>query len=149
LHTNKKRLPGGSLFERARQGFANLTEDAKQKVVKSTTEKLIKKSGVTSELSPQNLRRYCSFVSDQISASKLDVSGRALGKIRENVMTNIGLDLEDNFKSGKSIEDMTKFFWGEEKFQKLWEKLGLSFDNFKIIIDGAFEKSQGKGVTNG
>jgi hypothetical protein len=132
------------LILQAREKFKSLSQDAQQKIADKVSSTIIKKAGVTDELSNANLRRYCKVVEAQIKVSKLDVSGGALSKIRSNILENLPKDIYDDLKKGHDVEYLTKFFYGEPSFVKIWNDLGLDFNMFKTLLDEQAAKFSAK-----
>jgi hypothetical protein len=162
MHTNKKRLHGGELSEntdnpteekpsglidRAKSAFKGLTQSAQDKIVDSTTKQIIKKAGVTEELSPKNLRKYCILVDAEISASRVDPTGGLLNGIRGNILDNLPKDIYDNLKVGKTQEQMFMFFWNEHLFRKVWDRLGLKEDDLRSIVANEAAKVKRDGMS--
>jgi hypothetical protein len=147
MHTNKKRLEGGSLYDRtvgqAVEKLKKMSTDAQQKVADKVTNQIVKRSGVTKDVTQKNLRRACILVLSTISASRFDTSGKALNKIRSEFMYDIQMDIEDLFKGTQRLfpdklptkDEVFNFYWGVKEFQDVWSKIGYKESDFKEIVD--------------
>jgi hypothetical protein len=114
--------------------FTSLNEKTQGKISHSVASTLVKSSGVTAESTPQNLRRYCIFVSSLLSAAKHDPTNMATNRIRGNIMNNLPKDIADAFKEGKTKEQIVDFYWGVQEFQELWAKLGYQKQDLVDIV---------------
>lgn len=159
MHKNKDRLEGGSLYDRtvgkALNTFRNMSSEAQEKVTKGTVDKLIKKSGVTNELTQSNVRKYCIFVESMISAVRIDATGTGLNKIRTNILDNLPKDIEELFSGKQRLysdrlptqDEVFNFYWDVKEFQVIWGKLSLSKELLEGIVLNAKEKvEKGNGL---
>jgi hypothetical protein len=152
VHKNKKRVEGGSLFNRtvgkAIDKFKDMSSESQQAVSRGIADKLIKKSGVTKELTQRNLKKYCVFVESMISAVRYDSTGTGLGKIRMNILNNLPKDIEELFSGKQRLypdrlptqEEVFNFYWDVKEFQDVWGKLTFSKELFEGMVLNAKTK---------
>ena len=156
MHKNKKRIEGGSLYDRtigkAIDTFKNMSGQSQRAISTGIADKLIKKSGVTNELSQSNVKKYCVFVESMISAVRHDNTGTGLSKIRSNILDNLPKDIEDLFTGKQRLysdrlptqDEVFNFYWDVKEFQDVWNKLGFSKELYEGIVLNAQKESQNK-----
>lgn len=123
------------LNEKTKQGFKSLSEKAQEKVTHTITNALVKKAGVTTDNSPDNVKRYCIFVGGLISAARHDPTGNAMNKIRVNILNNLPKDVADFVKHGKTKDEIINFYWDCKEFQELFNKLGFNKQTLESMVD--------------
>ena len=113
-------------------------ESNNEKLIKSQAESLASKTGVTNQATQGNLRRYCKVVGGLINAARLDTTGKAMQKIRDNICDNLPKDFNDQFKAGKTMDEVRKFYWIEE-FVKIWYAMGLNKTFYDALVETEYK----------
>lgn len=115
--------------------FNKLSEKTQNKVSTFVADKIIAKAGITNDNTQENIRKYSILVMSMISATKVDPTGQAINKIRQNILSNLPLDIKDFKNTGKNNEEIVKFYWDVLDFQKMWVKLGWDKEYLENLVE--------------
>jgi len=116
--------------------FQNLSNKTQQAVADKVAQTVIKAAGIKdNSMNPENLRKYCNVVSDQIAMAQKDTTCRGMNTIRQNIIHNLPLDLHDDLAKGMTVQEVHDFFWNEPKWQLIWFKLGWDEDTLNSMIN--------------
>ena len=140
MHTNKKRLPGGSLFRRI--GSA-VTEQARKQTANVIAKGMQVKYGAhdNMEVTDTNLRKIARLYLDLLSKTKWDHTGQARTRFEVDFMSDMHKEA-DTFSrgeftipgGGKTAQDLHDFYWRCSEFVKLWTEIGQTSEDLLGLI---------------
>lgn len=80
------------------------------------------------------LKLYCVAVMSFIALSKYDKSNRIINDISMNLLLNLHKDIRNKYKKGQTKKQIEEYYWGESFFRQVWERLGLTKQNFDLLV---------------